>query len=1152
MKNYLLLLVAGLLLSTASFAGKQIQKYHFTQPEIIQNGDYVEILYDNCQNFGFEGEPLMPMFNVNLLIPQGETIIAVNILNVEMWEETKTIDIMPASRPFPISQPAKDYVVIPNTDIYYSDAAYPNNKIDNINTGFLAGHSIGTFTISPVSWIPSTGEASFIKNISIEVITDKSDKKASFIAKRDEIVKSRIEALVENPQMMDNYHYQTVKTENENDLLIITNQELKPDFETYVTFKQSTGYYTEIVTVEDIYANYDGQDNQEKIRNCIIDYYTNHNTQFVILGGDSDPANSADYIIPHRGFFAQDEYDIPSDMYYCCLDGTWNDNGNNKWGEANETDLFAEVLIGRFCVDQSSEIYNLIQKNISYQTTPVVEDIEKAIMIGELLDNNPTYGGNYKDQILNGSSANGYTTAGFPENFSVETIYDRDQNWNKYTIFDKFNNDGINLMNHLGHSFTDYNMKMYCSDVTLQNFTNDGVTRGFAIGYSQGCYNGSFDNRNTSPGNYSSTDCFAEFITNLERAQVACIANSRYGWYMPSSTNSSSQLYDREFFDAIFGEGITMIGAMNADSKEDNPGIFNSNENYRWVAYQTNLFGDPTLDIWTAQPEDIMASLPESIIIGSPEIEIQIGIEGARIAIMQNDSLIGRGVTDDYGDVTIEFENPISSTDPITVSVIAHNYNRLIHEMVIISNQPYVIYSDHVINDENGNNNGNADFSETVLVDLTLKNVGDQPSEEVIATISTEDEKVTITNGTATFGSFTAEEIITLEDAFEFIVADDVEDGHRVPFNISATDQSMDWNSKMFVTINAPVMEYTTAIISDPEGNNNGLMDAGETLDISFKIQNTGHADYISSISTITNDSEYVTINEGSVTEIDIIEAEGEVMVTLNVSIDEYTPTGTQCTFYCNLEAGAYSTESEKVKKIGLVVENFETGDFTSFNWSLSGGELWHIVDDEVGEGQYSAKSGAIGNSAVTLMQLDDFNVLAEDSVAFMVKVSSEAEYDYLYFYINNTKMGEWEGEEDWQRVAFPVEPGEQTLRWLYKKDQYEAGGQDCAWVDFIELPAMDLGIGVEEINTEIALNAMPNPASETLTIRINNPENQEITLELRSLDGKEFRTIADNENAMKGVHTFKANLNNLSGGVYILSLRSKNTLITKKVIIQK
>lgn len=275
-------------------------------------------------------------------------------------------------------------------------------------------------------------------------------------------------------------------------------------------------------------------------------------------------------------------------------------------------------------------------------------------------------------------------------------------------------------------------------------------------------------------------------------------------------------------------------------------------------------------------------------------------------------------------------------------------------------------------------------------------------------------------------------------------------------------------------------------------------------------------------------------------------------MVTLNVSIDEYTPTGTQCTFYCNLEAGAYSTESEKVKKIGLVVENFETGDFTSFNWSLSGGELWHIVDDEVGEGQYSAKSGAIGNSAVTLMQLDDFNVLAEDSVAFMVKVSSEAEYDYLYFYINNTKMGEWEGEEDWQRVAFPVEPGEQTLRWLYKKDQYEAGGQDCAWVDFIELPAMDLGIGVEEINTEIALNAMPNPASETLTIRINNPENQEITLELRSLDGKEFRTIADNENAMKGVHTFKANLNNLSGGVYILSLRSKNTLITKKVIIQK
>lgn len=1142
-----------MLLSSISYAGKQIRKYQFEQPQILQQGEFVELKYKDCQNFGFEGDPMMPMFNVNLLVPQGEVISAVNIIDVIMWEETQELNIKPAPKPFPISKPAKNYIVTPNNDIYLSDAAYPQNNIDHINTGFLAGHSIGTFTICPVEWNPASKTTSFIKEIIVEVVTEK-DSKASEIslnAKNNTVVNSRLHALVENPEALETYNYYETKDGEETDLLIITSETLQADFESYATFKQSLGFYTEVVTVEDIYTNYEGQDNQEKIRNCIIDYYTNHNLQFVILGGDSDPNQSNHYIVPHRGMFAQDEWDIPSDIYYCCLDGSWNNDGDNKWGEENETDLFAEVLIGRFCVDNADEINNLSQKNIKYQTAPVLEDLEKALMLGERLDDNPTYGGNYKDEIMNGSSANGYTTTGFSDNFVVETIYDRDQSWNKYTIFDKFNNDGIHLMNHLGHSFTDYNMKMYCSDITLSNFTNDGETRGYVIGYSQGCYNGAFDNRGTSAGNYSYTDSFAEYITNLERAEVACIANSRYGWYMPSSTNSSSQLYDREFFDALFGEDITMIGAMNADSKEDNPGIFNGSDNYRWVVYETNLFGDPTLDIWTAQPQDITASVPESVIIGSSEIEFQIGIANARIGVMQNGALIGRGVTNEDGDATVMLLAPISTTDPLSLSIIAHNYNRLEQEMLIISNQPYVIYNQHLIKDENGNNNGNADFDETVTLDMTLKNVGDQPSEEVIATLSTDDENVTITNATSNFGIFASGEIKTLEDAFEITIADAIEDGHTVLFNLSATDASETWGSKMYITLNAPILQYSGTVISDPEGNGNGLLDPGETLDIIFTIQNTGHADYLNAAATISCDSDFITINEGATTDIEVIEAEGQVTVTLNVTIDEDTPSGTRANFNCSLDAAAYSTERTIEKKIGIVVENFETGDFSAFDWVLSGGEHWEIVADEVGEGQYAARSGAIGNSALTLMQIPDMEVLTADSIAFMFKVSSEQNADNLLFYTNGTLLGEWSGEQDWKRVSFPIEPGNYTFRWLYKKDNDGTGGQDCAWVDFIELPVTDFGVGIEELAGELIATAMPNPATEMLAIRIDNPATQNISIELRALNGQNFSQVLNQKMVTAGVHVFDADVRNLQGGVYILTIRSEQSSITKKVIIQ-
>ena len=1154
MKKYLLLLVTVFLSVFSVNAGKQIHKYKFGKPEIIQDGTYAEILYDECQNQGAEGYPLMPMFNVNILLPQGESIVAVNILSVSNWEESETILIKPASRPFPISQPATDYTVTPNNDIYLSDEVYPSEKIDQVRTGYLAGHSIGSFAIYPVQWIPASQSATFVKEIIVEVVTTSDNKaaEASAKAKNTPLVNARINALVENPEVISQYTYPTTRDNDENDLLIITNEALQADFEDFKNLKTSTGFYTEIITVETIYATYDGADNQEKIRNCIIDYYTNHNTQYVILGGDSDPANANDYIIPHRGFFAQDELDIPSDMYYSCLDGTWNDDNDNRWGEGNETDLYAEVLIGRFCADQSSEIYNLTQKNIAYQLTPVLEDIEKGLMIGELLDNNPTYGGNYKDQIKDGSSANGYTTEGFAENFTVETIYDRDQSWNKYTIFNEFNNSGTHLLNHLGHSFTDYNMKMYCSDVTLQNFTNDGETRGFVIGYSQGCYNGSFDNRGTSAGDYSSTDCFAEYITNLARAEVACVSNSRYGWYMPSSTNSSSQMYDREFFDALFGEGITMIGAMNADSKEDNPGIFNSNDNYRWVAYQTNLFGDPTLDVWTAVPQDITASIPPSVIIGASEIEFQLDIAGARIAIMQNDQLIGRAVTNDDGYANVELLDILASTDPLTVSVIAHNYNRLTQEMLVISNQPYVVYEQHNINDEAGNNNGQVDFSETIILDISLQNVGDQPSDDVTATITTEDEFITIVNGTANFGIFQPGETINIEDAFEFTVADDIEDGHSVLFNISATDQSMVWGSKMYLSVNAPALQYGGTIISDTEGNNNGMMDAGETVDIIFSITNNGHADIAELTNIVSTTSEFLTINSGGNTEIEIIEAEGTVEVTINVSVDENTPIGSLVDFNCDLGAGAYSINAEKGFKVGLIVENFETGDFTAYDWLLAGNEPWEIVTNEVFEGLYAAKSGPIGNNQLSIMQMEGVEVPANDSIAFMVKVSTEATYDYLYFYMGDSKIGEWEGEHDWMRVSFAVPEGTHTFRWLYKKDQYETGGQDCAWIDFIELPVMDMGVGFEEMEIEASMTAMPNPASESLAIRIENPEAQNISIELRSLDGKQFSSIVNNEQVLKGVHVFRADISTLSGGVYILTMRNSQTRITKKVIIQK
>ena len=82
--------------------------------------------------------------------------------------------------------------------------------------------------------------------------------------------------------------------------------------------------------------------------------------------------------------------------------------------------------------------------------------------------------------------------------------------------------------------------------------------------------------------------------------------NARYGWGANNSTSGPSQYYDREFWDALFGEGTYELGWMNADSKEDNVGRING-ECMRWCCYELNLFGDPAVKIKSLSSAGVMS-----------------------------------------------------------------------------------------------------------------------------------------------------------------------------------------------------------------------------------------------------------------------------------------------------------------------------------------------------------------------------------------------------------------------------------------------------------------------------------------------------------------------------------------------------------------
>lgn len=121
-------------------------------------------------------------------------------------------------------------------------------------------------------------------------------------------------------------------------------------------------------------------------------------------------------------------------------------------------------------------------------------------------------------------------------------------------------------------------------------------------------------------------------------------------------------------------------------------------------------------------------------------------------------------------------------------------------------------------------------------------------------------------------------------------------------------------------------------------------------------------------------------------------------------------------------------------------------------NFTYSDDADWIRTTNNAYEGSYSMKSGTITDNQSTSMQFTE--TTEAGYISFYKKVSSESEYDLLHFYIDENEKNSWSGEVDWSQESYAITAGSHTFKWTYDKDGSQSSGGDCAWVDYIELPA--------------------------------------------------------------------------------------------------
>lgn len=247
------------------------------------------------------------------------------------------------------------------------------------------------------------------------------------------------------------------------------------------------------------------------------------------------------------------------------------------------------------------------------------------------------------------------------------------------------------------------------------------------------------------------------------------------------------------------------------------------------------------------------------------------------------------------------------------------------------------------------------------------------------------------------------------------------------------------------------------------ESSTIGAVDAGDDVSFYLNLVNYGGGNGQNVSATVSTSDIYVNMTQDYSTFPTIYADGGDAQsnAAYEFSVLPNCPLMHEAEFTVEIEIDGtpHATEYFTVV-IGLPTEDFETGDFTSYDWAMSGDQPWEITGGGVQFGIYAAGSGDISDNDTSTLSIN-LDVTSASEVSFYYKVSSESNWDYLEFYIDSGRQDRWSGEVGWTQASYPVSAGNHTLSWVYAKDGSQSDGSDRGWVDYIRLPAHLLGVTV-------------------------------------------------------------------------------------------
>jgi len=401
----------------------QKESFNISEPQFVDMGQFISIRLKEATSTLFDiGKPVLPVVTQVFSLPFGSRIVQVDVVfsNEKEIQLSKAVSLF--TEPLQVTTDIDSVKESLNDlDVLETEGVYPTiNYRYNTGTGLKNDDHVLFLIVTcyPIRYSAKQNMMYYSEEVEINLVYDEPKQPMIF--------------------------------PDEYDLVIIAPEEYSSEIAPLITHKEDHTIKTLFKTTEEIYLQYDGRDNPERIKYFIKDAVENLGVSYILLIGGI-------YKVPIRTssvkLWGRWQEDTLTDLYYSdILDGqgnfsSWDSNENNIFGETHldELDLYPDVHIGRLACDDSKEVETVVDKIIHYEDEAFYQDwFHNMIFIGgNTFQWNP---GNEGEEI------NEYIMEIMSDFNPSSIIWTSKGNFNRKTISAAIN-EGAGFLDYSGHGF---------------------------------------------------------------------------------------------------------------------------------------------------------------------------------------------------------------------------------------------------------------------------------------------------------------------------------------------------------------------------------------------------------------------------------------------------------------------------------------------------------------------------------------------------------------------------------------------------------------------------------------------------------------------------------------------------------------------------